>query len=134
MFAETYFGFLLEHQSGSSKTCVTIPFGSIALNAEVASIFGDPATKTRPNHWEYEWTLDAKYAERHVDSVFLQRSGRDCRVGVARLPTLADEVGEAAIWAWVRRCNGGGCAGVVRGDVGRGWHGGCLMGLERWRR
>ena|SRR5271167_2300885 len=63
MFAETYFGFFLEHQSGSSKTCVTIPFGSIALNAEVASIFGDPATKTRPNHWEYEWTLDAKYAD-----------------------------------------------------------------------
>lgn len=30
---------------------------------QFVSIFGDPQTKTRPDFWKYEWTLDAKYTE-----------------------------------------------------------------------
>ena len=30
---------------------------------QFVSIFGDPQTKTRPDFWKYEWTLDARYTE-----------------------------------------------------------------------
>jgi len=68
-------GFSLSRPSHATE-CPLSPlpsrFSNLATNGgirlgmteqEFVKVFGDPKTKTRPDYWEYEWTLEERYTE-----------------------------------------------------------------------
>jgi hypothetical protein len=70
-------GFFLSRPSHATE-CPLSPlparFSNLATNGgirlgmteqEFVNVFGDPKTKTRPDYWEYEWTLEERYTEDH---------------------------------------------------------------------